>query len=188
MVHGSCKKREIPHRQFCVGVAVSGARMVDVQPAGNQLQVPEEEDAGSSEHQQRRHQQRPPRRRVPWIPRWLCGSPRARRAQPPPDSESKLPPRPVLCSINLAPVAAAAAAGAASAAGGKPPRAPQRWGPFRRRAKRSAGGGVASAPAADAPDTRVTIGGVEELLEFVRSSVLAGPRPFSFAFHEQSLR
>lgn len=37
-------------------------------------------------------------------------------------------------------------------------------------------------------DTSVAIGGVEELLEFVRSSVLAGPRPFSFAFHEQSLR
>lgn len=39
-----------------------------------------------------------------------------------------------------------------------------------------------------AVDTSVAIGGVEELLEFVRSSVLAGPRPFSFAFHERSLR
>lgn len=36
--------------------------------------------------------------------------------------------------------------------------------------------------------TAVAIGGVDELLEFVRSSVLAGPRPFSFAFHEQALR
>lgn len=124
---------------------------------------------------------------MPWIPRWLCGSPRARRSQPlptpPPDPGDKPRPRPVLCSINLAPVATA---GAATAAGDKS-RAPQRWGALRRRAKRSAGG-VASTSAADAPGTRVTIGGVEELLEFVRSSVLAGPRPFSFAFHEQSLR
>ena len=37
-------------------------------------------------------------------------------------------------------------------------------------------------------DTSVAIGGVEDLLEFVRSSVLAGPRPSSFAFHERSLR
>ncbi|CAM9201887.1 unnamed protein product [Laminaria digitata] len=37
-------------------------------------------------------------------------------------------------------------------------------------------------------ETSVAIGGVEDLLEFVRSSVLAGPRPFSFAFHERSLR
>lgn len=48
-------------------------------------------------------------------------------------------------------------------------------------------GGAAAAPTA-ATDTSVAIGGVEELLEFVRSHVLAGPRPFSFAFHEQSLR
>ena len=34
----------------------------------------------------------------------------------------------------------------------------------------------------------VPIGGAEELLAFVRTSVLAGSRPYSFAFHEQSLR
>lgn len=37
-------------------------------------------------------------------------------------------------------------------------------------------------------DTAVRIGGVEDLLEFVRDSLLAGPRPFSLAFHEQGLR
>lgn len=34
----------------------------------------------------------------------------------------------------------------------------------------------------------VPIGGVEDLMEFVRTSVLAGPRHFSFAYHERSLR
>lgn len=34
----------------------------------------------------------------------------------------------------------------------------------------------------------VAIGGVEDLLEFVRSSVLAGPRPLSIGFHKRSLR
>lgn len=37
-------------------------------------------------------------------------------------------------------------------------------------------------------DESVTIGGVEDLMEFVRTSVLAGPRHFSFAYHERSLR
>lgn len=74
----------------------------------------------------------------------------------------------VLCSIDLAPAdddktqaQGPAASGHLSAAGESP---------------------VAIA------DARVSIGGVDELLEFVRTSVLAGPRPFSFAFHEQSLR
>ncbi|CAN0498228.1 unnamed protein product, partial [Ectocarpus sp. 12 AP-2014] len=50
----------------------------------------------------------------------------------------------------------------------------------------AAGGHLSPAeesPAAVA-DTGVAIGGVDELLEFVRTSVLAGPRPFSFAFHQ----
>lgn len=37
-------------------------------------------------------------------------------------------------------------------------------------------------------DESVPIGGVEDLMEFVRTSVLAGPRHFSFAYHERSLR
>ena len=49
-------------------------------------------------------------------------------------------------------------------------------------------GGVALKEEDPSVDTSVAIGGVEDLLEFVRSSVLAGPRPFSFAFHERSLR
>lgn len=48
--------------------------------------------------------------------------------------------------------------------------------------------GVALREEGPSVDTSVAIGGVEDLLEFVRSSVLAGPRPFSFAFHERSLR
>lgn len=49
-------------------------------------------------------------------------------------------------------------------------------------------GGVALREEDPSVDTSVAIGGVEDLLEFVRSSVLSGPRPFSFAFHERSLR
>ena len=44
-----------------------------------------------------------------------------------------------------------------------------------------------AAPPVDAQES-VPIGGAEELLTFVRTSVLAGPRPYSFAFHERSLR
>lgn len=39
-----------------------------------------------------------------------------------------------------------------------------------------------------APENHVVIGGMEELLGFVRGSVLAGPRPVSPAFHQDSLR
>ena len=79
-----------------------------------------------------------------------------------------------MCSIDSAP--------AAAGADGAHKRSHR--GESLRQSKRLAAGGQT----ADNVDTSIVVGGVEELLEFVRSSVLAGPRPFSFAFHEQSLR
>lgn len=72
----------------------------------------------------------------------------------------------MLCSIDLAPAASGQV----------------------RRGDGDAAGSSMVGPKYPAGDTAVAIGGVDELLEFVRSSVLAGPRPFSFAFHEQALR
>lgn len=141
------------------------------------LQVAEE-DADSPEQ---RPQQQRSRRRASWIPRWLCGSSRARSTASPSSTATENPrPRAVLCSIDSAPGTAAGGGGRAQTQ----TRAPQHRESSRRRARRLAAGGST----ADAGGTSVAIGGVEELVEFVRSSVLAGPRPFSFAFHEQSLR
>lgn len=49
---------------------------------------------------------------------------------------------------------------------------------------------VAGSPATENGliDPSIAIGGVDDLMDFVRDSVLAGPRPFSFGFHEKSLR
>ncbi|CBN76987.1 Thioredoxin reductase [Ectocarpus siliculosus] len=123
------------------------------------------EDGGSSHDQEQRRAS--PRRRRPWIPRWFGGSAGRRKQSPQGGPAGETAPRSaVLCSIDRAP------------ADDKT----QAQGP-------AAGGHLSAAeesPAAVA-NTRVAIGGVDELLEFVRTSVLAGPRPFSFAFHEQSL-
>ncbi|CAM9214177.1 unnamed protein product [Ectocarpus fasciculatus] len=127
------------------------------------------EDGGSSHGQEQR--QHSPRRRKPWIPRWFGGSAGRRKKSPPGGPAGETAPRSaVLCSIDLAPA-------------NDETQAQQRQGPAAR--GRLSAAGESSAVVAD---TRVAIGGVDELLEFVRSSVLAGPRPFSFAFHEQSLR
>ncbi|CAM9141109.1 unnamed protein product [Ectocarpus sp. 4 AP-2014] len=124
------------------------------------------EDGGSSHDQEQRRDS--PRRRRPWIPRWFGGSAGRRKQSPPGVRAGETAPRSaVLCSIDLAEA------------------------DDKTQAQGAAAGGHLSAaeesPAAVA-DTGVAIGGVDELLEFVRTSVLAGPRPFSFAFHEQSLR
>lgn len=145
------------------------------------------EDPGDTLQQQ---QHSPARRRRSWLPGWLCGSssresPRSTLSSPslspeptsPPNREGKSHRRAVLCSISIPPAAAVAAAAAAIDETQQ-----QQNGPTIGKYPTVGDDGI------DGVDTSVTIGGVEELLEFVRSSILAGPRPFSFAFHEQSLR
>lgn len=161
--------------------------------------VPQEpgDDTLQQQHQQREQQQHSPKgRRRSWLPLWLCGSSSRASSRsttssalssepaPPPHCEGKSRPRAVLCSIDVSPAAAAVAAG--NKVQQQQQDDDRTNGEYPRVGKDPAFGddGVG----VDVEDTSVTIGGVEELLEFVRSSVLAGPRPFSFAVHEQSLR
>eukprot|EP00752_Nemacystus_decipiens_P009129 g8153.t1 len=139
--------------------------------------VPDEDSGSSEQVRKRKHS---PRRRSSWLPQWLCGSSRSRSspassssAKQDPTATAKPRPRAVLCSINSSPVAAVAPGD----------RAPTPTAQNGAESRVSVGGSPV-----DVADTSVAIGGAEELLEFVRNSVLAGPRPFSFAFHEQSLR
>eukprot|EP00904_Undaria_pinnatifida_P007514 jgi/Undpi1/3893/HiC_scaffold_16.g07261.m1 len=97
-----------------------------------------------------------------WIPCWSSAKKKKLDLKP-------AVHRGVLCSIDRPPVLGETQGGVSGAGGG------------------GALGGEDFSVGATV-DTSVAIGGVEDLLEFVRSSVLAGPRPSSFAFHERSLR